>query len=62
MSAWWVLAQFKVSRDTCEKIDQNGYMDKSLYSHLRISLWLAWSYIVMQCFFWAWMAIFLCKL
>jgi hypothetical protein len=55
----WVLGQLQVSRDTCAKIDKNAYMDRNLYSHLTISARLAWSYIVMQCFLCASMAIFL---
>jgi hypothetical protein len=57
--AGWVLGQLQVSRDTGAKIDQNGYMDRNLYSHVTISARLAWSYILMQCSLCACMAIFL---
>jgi hypothetical protein len=60
--AGWVLGMLQVSRDTCAKIDQNEYMDRSLYSHVTISSRLAWSYILMQCSLCAWMAIFICFL
>jgi hypothetical protein len=60
--AWWVHGLLQISRDTCTKIDQNGYMERSLYSHLTITPRLAWSYILMQCSLCAWMAIFLCVL